>query len=323
MFSTHKNMITIREIRYNKGGIEQLIQHTENGAVISEEWTPVPSRWDAIDWTKTNVQIAADTWETQHTVRRIRKSRGLPNWDPAAHCGVDWTKIDWSKTNSQLSRELGQDQQLINRVRARMGMPQATKLQTRALVDKIDWTLRDIDIAREVGMCRERIRQLRNMYKKPQSPRYKRSIGQVRIQEYIEANREKLTGRTYREICDEVAKSVNCAPQTVRKEIAKYPYLNPTRGLHPNEKYRRVNFELPNKALALIWGCSQQTMATKRMLSNAERSRWSMMRNNTTDILDPEFKKAVDAEIEKANALGFGIDPNTIHATICERLVPA
>lgn len=78
------------------------------------------SLWKALDWSKTNRQLAAETGFCLDTVRRRRKLLNERKATSYPNARRDWESVDWSKRNRTMARELGCKESAVARRRNRM-----------------------------------------------------------------------------------------------------------------------------------------------------------------------------------------------------------
>ena len=131
------------------------------------------AKWRALDWTKTNVELAEDV--------------GYRNSSPI----------------SRARRLLGA-RQSPHRYQRRACITDQRKNALLAKWRRWDWTKQDIELARETGLSKERIRRVRKFLGAPKSPHHGRQLARTRkwnpVLEWVTNHLDRLKGSTWDEV---------------------------------------------------------------------------------------------------------------------------
>lgn len=120
---------------------------------------------------------------------------------------------------------------------------------------KVDWTLRDAEIARQLGVTRECVRLVRKA----------RGIGPSaaqaatrELERFVVTHRDRLHGLLVEEVIHHCGTSL---PYHVVRRILRE---NDVRPRQPRSPSRDMDWRLPNRDLAEIWGSSPRYVANLR-----------------------------------------------------------
>ena len=276
--------------------------------------------WVSLNWERTNVEIAN---ELGHSSTYISQKRTLYGHRSFKHSRENWDGVDWdNKSNSVIARELGRTIQMVSAARRARGMPPFRrwgkgkyKVIDESKLAEIDWEWEtDASIALKLGVSRERIRQIRIERKKPEC-KVKWSAAGTEIRKWLEEHRDEVTGMKGHEIVRMMPGE--CQIPT-KYNILKKSGIKYTRGWGKTWKYgeegeRPLNWVLPTKWLALIWGMSTHQVSQHRMMINAGPSEWHGG-GFSRYLDDPDFLALMEAEIQVATEKGIKVDTVAIAA---------
>jgi hypothetical protein len=147
---------------------------------------------------------------------------------------------------------------------------------------KADWTQRDADIARTLGVSRERVRQIRQ---KNGIPRASTSIR--RFEKFVAEHAEKLAKMTVQQAVEESGESL-CL--SAGRRVLRLAGITAAR----RTEHRKLDWRLPNRDLAAIWGLSGHYVATLRLRLNVGPAKWDIRGGATID--DPAYRKLLKSE---------------------------
>ena len=160
--------------------------------------------------------------------------------------------------------------------------------------ESIDWIKRDVDIARDTGVSRQRIEQIRKKLGKPNSPYQCKSPKETIIVEWINNNRSREGRVTLQEIKEELETAGKPCSLPYIHSILKREGFKLTRS--DTSPFEVINWGIPNRYLAKIWGMGSQIVSSKRYLGRKEHSSWN---NKQTPENCPTLATAINEEIEK------------------------
>ncbi len=152
--------------------------------------------------------------------------------------------------------------------------------------DKADWSQRDAEIARTLGVSRERVRQIRQKQGIPPATTPIR-----RFQAFVAANPERLTTMTVQEAVLAAGEPL-CL--SAGRRILRAAGIRAFR----KSSQRRLDWRLPNRDLANIWGLSNHYVATLRLRLGIGPARWDL--RGGANITNPEYRTLIQRE--KLNA---------------------
>lgn len=123
--------------------------------------------WQAVDWQKTNKELAKDLSYTARHIANKRKELGIAN--PPYKGFKDWESLDWSLPNTVLAEQIGYSTAYITEKRKELGKPprrkpsspETTKQTTKRINafnrgiaevwDDVDWTKPDREISEQIN----------------------------------------------------------------------------------------------------------------------------------------------------------------------------
>jgi hypothetical protein len=156
---------------------------------------------------------------------------------------------------------------------------------------RVDWSRRDADIARLLGVTRECVRLVRKS--KGVGP----SSAQNAIREleqFVASHRDRLHGLLVEDVSNHSGTDL---PYHVVRRVLRD---NEVRPHEPHSPLRDINWRLPNRDLAAIWGTSARYVANLRARLRVGPSRWSARR---PDIgRSSEYTAALTRERQRAQA---------------------
>jgi hypothetical protein len=157
---------------------------------------------------------------------------------------------------------------------------------------KVDWNRRDADIARLLGVTRECVRLVRK------SRGVGPSAAQTAIrdlEQFVSAHREKLHGLLVEDVTHHSGTDL---PYHVVRRVLRDNKVKPH---EPHSPFRDINWRLPNRDLAAIWGTSSRYVANLRARLRVGPSRWSARRRDMGR--NSEYGNALGRERQRAQAL--------------------
>lgn len=155
---------------------------------------------------------------------------------------------------------------------------------------KVDWRSRDAEIARSLGVTRECVRLVRRS--KGVGP----SAAQTAIrdfEQFVSMHRDKLHGLL---VGDVLHHSGSDLPYHVVRRVLRDNNVRPH---EPHSPLRDVNWKLPNRDLAAIWGTSARYIANLRARVGAGPARWNARRPNLHNC---DYGAALTRERQRAQA---------------------
>lgn len=201
-------------------------------------------------------------------------------------------------------RLLGEPYGAVRRWAVRFGyqFPDRRRAVSPEQWGKVDWTCRDADIARELGVTRECVRLVRNA--RGAGPSAARQAVR-RMEHWIEDHRDRLHGLLVEEV---IHHSRTDLPYHVVRRILR------DRSVRPHQPYsslRNIDWRLPNRDLADVWGTSARYVANLRARLGAGPSIWSARDPNVARDLG--YRAALAQERRKAQVKGHhggGVPPS-------------
>ena len=155
--------------------------------------------------------------------------------------------------------------------------------------DHVDWSLRDAEIARRIGVSRECVRLIRRARAAgPSAPQ----AAAAQLSHFIAAHRDKLHGLLVEEV---VHHSGTDLPYHVVRRLLREHGVQPH---EPRSKLRDVDWRLPNRDLALIWGASARYLANVRARLGVGPARWTARARHAP--VNPAYAEALAQERLKA-----------------------
>lgn len=156
---------------------------------------------------------------------------------------------------------------------------------------KVDWGRRDADIARTLGVTRECVRLVRKS--KGVGP----SAAQRTIREFehfVATQRERLHGLLVEDV---IRHSGTDLPYHVVRRVLRDQDVRPH---EPHSPLREINWKLPNRDLAAIWGTSARYVANLRARLDVGPSKWNARRRDIGR--SAEYNAALTKEKQRAQA---------------------
>lgn len=91
---------------------------------------PSTINWQALDWNKTNAQLARETGVHPHYARRARQYMGKPNPNKHKHTNgqieknlAEWMRWDWSRQDAELAEAHSLSRERVRQIRKRLSLP--------------------------------------------------------------------------------------------------------------------------------------------------------------------------------------------------------
>ena len=156
---------------------------------------------------------------------------------------------------------------------------------------KVNWQQRDADIARALGVTRECVRLVRRS--KGVGPSAAQSAIRE-IEHFVSMNRERLHGLLVEDV---IRHSGTDLPYHVVRRVLRETGV---RAHEPHSPLRDVNWKLPNRDLALIWGTSARYIANLRARLSMGPSQWNARRPDIRRSAD--YSSALSRERQRAHA---------------------
>jgi hypothetical protein len=155
----------------------------------------------------------------------------------------------------------------------------------------VDWSRRDADIARELGVTRECVRLVRKS----------RGIGPSaaqaairNVEQFISTNRDRLHGLLVEDVIRHIGTDL---PYHVVRRVLRDQGVRPH---EPRSPLREINWKLPNRDLAQIWGTSARYVANLRARLKVGPAKWNARRRDISR--STEYGAAIARERQKAQA---------------------
>lgn len=142
---------------------------------------------------------------------------------------------------------------------------------------KVDWQQRDAEIARTLGVTRECVRLVRRS--KGVGPSAAQSAIRE-IEHFVAVNRARLHGLLVEDV---IRHSGTDLPYHVVRRVLRD---NGVRAHEPHSPLRDINWKLPNRDLALVWGTSARYIANLRARLGVGPSQWNARR--------PDLRRSAD-----------------------------
>lgn len=154
---------------------------------------------------------------------------------------------------------------------------------------EVNWELRNKEIAGMYGISAERVRQVRAKLKKPKSPHTGMATGTVRAIAFISSSADvhHATDGRLAQYAGLSKLSIQCARKHLK--IEKTPGLSQWKA-----NWCEVNWDLPNRDLASIWGVHIATIGNARSTLKVGPARWDARFGNP--ISDSAYPAAIEAE---------------------------
>lgn len=156
---------------------------------------------------------------------------------------------------------------------------------------RVDWSRRDADIARSLGVTRECVRLVRKA--KAVGPSAAQSA--IRnLEHFVATHRERLHGLLVEEV---IHHSGTDLPYHVVRRILRDHDVRPHEAHSP---LREINWKLPNRDLANLWGTSARYIANLRARLQVGPSKWNARRRDIGR--SSEYSTALARERQRAQA---------------------
>ena len=156
---------------------------------------------------------------------------------------------------------------------------------------KVNWLERDADIARTLGVTRECVRLVRRS--KGVGPSAAQSAIRE-IEHFVSINRERLHGLLVEDV---IRHSGTDLPYHVVRRVLRE---SDVQAHEPHSPLRDVNWKLPNRDLAVIWGTSARYIANLRARLGVGPSQWNARRPDLRRSAD--YSSAMTRERQRALA---------------------
>lgn len=164
----------------------------------------------------------------------------------------------------------------------------------RSFWDDVDWTLPTSVLAKQKNVSRQAVAYARIIRDIPAPPPVRRDTPGTRFREYVEGRRDELHGELVKDV---VAASGQAVSWQTAKRVLREAGVRPAEPGRRSE-LRQVNWELPNRDLADIWGVGVQVVTNARHLWNMGPAKWDARRRDTDS--NPAYKSAIRKERQKA-----------------------
>jgi hypothetical protein len=192
---------------------------------------------------------------------------------------------------AQAARQLRQPYGAVRRWAVMFGyrFPDRRRAVSREQWNKVDWRKRDAEIARELGVTRECVRLVRRA--KGIGP----SAAQAAIRElegFVRTHRDRLHGLLVEDV---IRHSGTDLPYHVARRILREHDVTPH---EPQSPLRDIDWRLPNRDLAIIWGTTARYIANLRARLRAGPAKWNARRRQLAR--DPAYRQALAREKRKA-----------------------
>ena len=156
---------------------------------------------------------------------------------------------------------------------------------------KVDWKLRDAEIARNLGVTRECVRLVRRS--KGVGPSAAQSAIRE-IEHFVASHRDRLHGLLVEDV---IHHSGTDLPYHVVRRVLRDGGV---KAHEPHSPLREVNWKLPNRDLAAIWGTSARYIANLRARLGVGPSHWNARRPDLRRSSD--YASALSRERQRAQA---------------------
>ncbi|HWE93349.1 MAG TPA: hypothetical protein VG269_05185 [Tepidisphaeraceae bacterium] len=157
---------------------------------------------------------------------------------------------------------------------------------------RVNWQQRDAEIARDLGVSRERVRQVRA--DRGIGPSAHRALV-LKFGKWAAANRERLHGLPVTVVLKTHGTDLS---QQVARRILRAQSILPH---DPAARWRDVDWRLPNRDIARIWGTSAKYVANIRARLQTGSANWDAKSSRIAD--NPQYQRALAQETLKSRAL--------------------
>ena len=226
---------------------------------------------------------------------RSRQSLKWPENLKKTAARVEWfekfSRLDTGLGLGEVARLMGEHYGAVRRWALMFGY--SFPDQRRAVLPqqwaKVNWLRRDADIARSLGVTRECVRLVR----KTRGVGPSAAQAAIRnLERFVSSNRRKLHGLLVEEV---IAHSATDLPYHVVRRVLRENRVRPHQ---VHSRLRDVDWRLPNRDLAGLWGTSARYIANLRARLRVGPSKWSARRHNFARTKD--YTAALDRERQKA-----------------------
>jgi hypothetical protein len=274
-----------KSVDWNKTNLELTAEHQINTQTICKyrrlvgHKSPPKSirehKWDGVDWTQSNSQIAK---MNGYTVAGVAQARAFLKKQPHNRRASAHLKVS--------------DEQLAS----------------------ADWEWQtDTDLKRLWGISRERVRQLRLELKKPVCVLKHKSQVDRACWEWLFKNRAEIEGKSVYEVAAQMPGTQQRPRKLLIIKESGIKFNWSRRWKWGPESETPMNFDLPNLWLQRIWKRKDQnTVAAIRSLHFAPKPKWRAGGFASLYLSDPEFLTLIKAEVAKAQAAGVAVTEQEI-----------
>lgn len=147
--------------------------------------------------------------------------------------------------------------------------------------NELDWNLPDAELARMCGVTRSRMGQVRSQLNIPKASLFRTHGDSIQMHEWIRDHQQDLRERARKgqlsvEDVVEEAGIADVGVSATERMLTFFRISCPVaRHRDPYARYRLLNWDLPNRDLAEIWGLHAVRVAKYRRLLVEGRTRWS------------------------------------------------
>lgn len=192
---------------------------------------------------------------------------------------------------AQAAKQLRQPYGAVRRWAVLFGyrFPDRRRAVSKEQWNKVDWRKRDAEIARELGVTRECVRLVRR------SRGIGPSAAQTAVREiegFVANHRDRLHGLLVEDV---IHHSGTDLPYHVVRRVLREHDVRPH---EPQSPLREIDWRLPNRDLAAVWGTTARYIANLRARLGAGPARWNARRRELTK--DPGYRQALAQERRKA-----------------------
>lgn len=236
--------------------------------------------WKALDWSKSNNELARQINFSANVIRDYRARLGNP---PSYARGG-------------------------NRPRC---------VITDEMINAADWAnVRDNQLARSWGVSRERVRQIRL---ERRMPAFCGVTSQMKeMQEavlWLNEHADQLNGKYMVEIAREMPGDRNYTWKRRALHASKVKYRRGGPYAFSTKTAMAANWELPNRVLVSIWGWNPKCVGSIRGRYSNKSPKWSLY-GHYEGLHSEEFKKAIDDEIKKARSYDIEVDEEKVYGLL-------
>ena len=192
---------------------------------------------------------------------------------------------------AQAARQLRQPYGAVRRWAVLFGyrFPDRRRTVSREQWNKVDWRKRDAEIARELGVTRECVRLVRRA----------RGIGPSaaqtavrQLEGFIASHRDDLHGLLVEDV---IRHSGTDLPYHVVRRVLREQDVSPH---EPQSPLREIDWRLPNRDLAEVWGTTARYVANLRARLRTGPAQWSARNRELSK--NPSYRQALAREKQRA-----------------------